>query len=713
MKIVAMVPNSGARDVRVVKEARTLVDAGHRVDVIGIREPDHTSIAAILQENLIVHRVNWQASAFQRTTLILLLLTFLGAMLGLYLAYQLVKLGLYINATLGISDGIAGIWNSVTASMLAVWTSSEILTNLYNGRFDEIGLIGSFALLLGFMVLLVILAAGAWFGWRYVRPGMMSILRKVKALFTVFFEPAKSFSNFALDFADIERIHLGSTQFLFEMIGNEGLWPFFVNQLRNLAALIQYRSVHTLQTKRMVELALELEPELIYCHEVGTLKAGVIIKKKLGIPLIYDAHEMYDALVQGAPHILKRYKKLHEKYFSEVDAFVTVNETIADIYKETYPEIKKTVIIKNATPKAKLKPYDGRLHEAAKLPYGRKILLYQGGYSPNRGIESIVKAAPFLPDDWSVVLMGWGRLQEELEELIEEQAEEWTKKTIDNIISELKRKGREKITSEARDILLSLSPATDVAVLEQNIRAIYNQTPTENDIIEASEASNNTNLLLEETDPQWSKGGIEAQLGIGEKPSRPELINTMKVRNRLVQRYINKVIKTLTQWDKAGNGLRTEIEVGILKKVLLENIPRLDPENYEKVRMIPPAVQEQLPLWSQGATLGAIPYPNDGLNHWACSPNKLWEYPNAGVPILVSPVPELYKAVTHDGIGWVLPPDPSPQQIAMIIQELTDEEFSAAKVRCKAFIERDNWDVYAARLIALIGEFSPSPAMQN
>jgi len=34
-------------------------------------------------------------------------------------------------------------------------------------------------------------------------------------------------------------------------------------------------------------------------------------------------------------------------------------------------------------------------------------------------------------------------------------------------------------------------------------------------------------------------------------------------------------------------------------------------------------------------------------------------------------------------------------------------------VRCKAFIERDNWDVYAARLIALIGEFSPSPAMQN
>ncbi|MDQ7076451.1 MAG: glycosyltransferase [Robiginitomaculum sp.] len=688
MKIVAMVPNSGARDVRVVKEARTLVDAGHRVDVIGIREPDHTSIAAILQENLIVHRVNWQASAFQRTTLILLLLTFLGAMLGLYLVYQLVKLGLYINATLGIGDGITGIWNSVTASMLAVWTSSEILTNLYNGRFDEIGLIGSFALLLGFMVLLVILAAGAWFGWRYVRPGMMSILRKVKALFTVFFEPAKSFSNFALDFADIERIHLGSTQFLFEMIGNEGLWPFFVNQLRNLAALIQYRSVHTLQTKRMVELALELEPELIYCHEVGTLKAGVIIKKKLGIPLIYDAHEMYDALVQGAPHILKRYKKLHEKYFSEVDAFVTVNETIADIYKETYPEIKKTVIIKNATPKAKLKPYDGRLHEAAKLPYGRKILLYQGGYSPNRGIESIVKAAPFLPDDWSVVLMGWGRLQEELEELIEEQAREWTKKTIDNIISELKRKGREKITSEARDILLSLSPATDVAALEQNIRAIYSQTPTENDIIEASEASNNTNLLLEETDPQWSQGGIEAQLGIGDKPSRPELVDTMKVRNRLVQRYINKVIKTLTQWDKAGNGLRTEIEVGVLKKVLLENIPRLDPENYEKVRMIPPAVQEQLPLWSQGATLGAIPYPNDGLNHWACSPNKLWEYPNAGVPILVSPVPELYKAVTHDGIGWVLPPDPSPQQIAMIIQELTDEQFTEAKLNCSAFIEQ-------------------------
>lgn len=711
MKIVSMVPNSGARDVRVIKEARTLVDAGHSVDVIGIREPDHTSLAAIVQENLIVHRIHWQAAAFQRTTIILLLLSFIFFTVGAFVVFYLGQFMFRLLAGLGLGEYLAGSLSSATEYIRTQWLSSGLISKVIQGRFAEIELFGGIVLIIGSGVFLAIMLVFFWILWRYVRPIVSSFVRKTLSFMNFFFAPAKNFSSFALDFADLERIHLGSSKLLFEMVSTEGIRPFIIDQIRHLGALIHFHSVHTLQTKRMIELALELKPDLIYCHEVGTLKAGVAIKKKLGIPLIYDAHEMYDALVQAPPHILERYKKLHAKYLPEADAFVTVNETIAQIYHDEYPFIKETVIVKNATPLAKLKPYDGRLHEAAKLPFGRKILLYQGGFSPSRGIESIVKAGRYLPDDWSVVLMGWGRLQEDLEALIAEQAEEWTALTIENLVNELKRKSRDKITSEARDILLSLTPAGDTAELEKNITAIYKNALTDNDVIDAGDV-NTTTGLQSGARAEWTERSLESQLGYDATDDESGLVDSMKVRNRLVQRYINKAIKTLAQWDKAGKNLRSDIEIGVLKKILLENIPKLDPINYDKVRMIPPAVQEQLPLWSQGATLGAIPYPNDGLNHWACSPNKLWEYPNAGVPILVSPVPELYKAATQDGIGWVLPPDPSAQQIAMIIQDLTDEQFAQAKANCKKYIERDNWTIYAKRLVDLVERIGTNAAVQ-
>ncbi len=51
-----------------------------------------------------------------------------------------------------------------------------------------------------------------------------------------------------------------------------------------------------------------------------------------------------------------------------------------------------------------------------------------------------------------------------------------------------------------------------------------------------------------------------------------------------------------------------------------------------KVRFIPPAPQKELKSWTQGATLGIIPYEGKMLNHWIATPNKLWEYPSAGVP---------------------------------------------------------------------------------
>ena len=39
--------------------------------------------------------------------------------------------------------------------------------------------------------------------------------------------------------------------------------------------------------------AIELEPNIIQSHDCNTLLAGAMVKKTLGIPLVYDSHELY------------------------------------------------------------------------------------------------------------------------------------------------------------------------------------------------------------------------------------------------------------------------------------------------------------------------------------------------------------------------------------------------------------------------------------
>jgi hypothetical protein len=46
-----------------------------------------------------------------------------------------------------------------------------------------------------------------------------------------------------------------------------------------------------------------------------------------------------------------------------------------------------------------------------------------------------------------------------------------------------------------------------------------------------------------------------------------------------------------------------------------------------------------------GADVGVIPYRNVGLNNFFTSPNKLFEYCAAGVPVAASRFPELSKVV--------------------------------------------------------------------
>lgn len=72
-----------------------------------------------------------------------------------------------------------------------------------------------------------------------------------------------------------------------------------------------------------------------------------------------------------------------------------------------------------------------------------------------------------------------------------------------------------------------------------------------------------------------------------------------------------------------------------------------------RVHFHPAVSQQQLLEFTAAADAGVIPYQATCLNNYYCTPNKLFEFIAAGVPILGSDLPEIRKLVTGNRIGLV------------------------------------------------------------
>ncbi|MEE4197263.1 MAG: glycosyltransferase [Bacteroidales bacterium] len=78
---------------------------------------------------------------------------------------------------------------------------------------------------------------------------------------------------------------------------------------------------------------------------------------------------------------------------------------------------------------------------------------------------------------------------------------------------------------------------------------------------------------------------------------------------------------------------------------------------------------QDLPVETRKADLGIALEENIGLNYYYALPNKLFDYIQSGVPVLVSPFPEMQKIVNNYKIGTVYD-HKDPQRLAEKIQEI-------------------------------------------
>jgi glycosyltransferase involved in cell wall biosynthesis len=98
------------------------------------------------------------------------------------------------------------------------------------------------------------------------------------------------------------------------------------------------------------------------------------------------------------------------------------------------------------------------------------------------------------------------------------------------------------------------------------------------------------------------------------------------------------------------------------------------------------------------ADIGVLPYLPTNLNHYYCSPNKLFEYIQAGLALVVSDLPFLHQVVVGNRIGLLFDPN-SPDDIAKQINSVCcSKNLVLFKRRVRKVRHRYAWEHEKRRL---------------
>ena len=610
MKIVTVVPNSAERDIRVMKEAMTLAEAGHDVHVVGIQEPKYPSYRTTYKNKIEIYRVPHGdiVVRYRKTINTIIIGSFIAiaALLSLSILY-----GIY-------------------ASMSFEWAFH--IYDFIPTHFSGSG--WTFALQISGVVLALLVAG-------YLTYRIVKFARRVMK----------------------------------ELTRNSSLRKRARSIIRSYNTVVNIFSKRLALKNKLFDKITELEPDLIYCHEVTALPACAEAKKKLGVQLVYDAHEFYDGLEGDNAQLLNKYnEKLHTRYLKHVDKFVTVSSTILEFYNEKYPVVKgKGAILPNAVLTRDLPEYDGRLHAAAKLPSSRKILLYQGGISRPRMVHEVIQAAEMLPEDWSVVVMGMGRNLKEYKVLADKINKRCQKNSI-----------MERMTPEMR---ADLKNFISYQYQKSNSSSLEDQLHKDEEKITAG--LNIAHYAARSYMPFMHDFIKEVSHKISES-KREALKNRLEKASSAIVTGVDSLLNMEAEIDDISYAKAHEMAFWRVYKKYEDELS-LPP----RCIIIPPAPQDELPMWTQGASIGIIPYPITSPNHWGCAPNKLWEYPSAGVPVLSTPSREIRALLQQYEFGWTISADPKAEEIALVVSRLSDEDLKKAKRNCRKFVQESNWGTYS------------------
>lgn len=195
----------------------------------------------------------------------------------------------------------------------------------------------------------------------------------------------------------------------------------------------------------------KVKPDFLHVHDLPMMPFGILLKKIIKRPLIFDMHENYPASLIAFnktgllnylfknPHLARRLE-----YFAikRSDFIITVvKENSERIKKLNYPADKIEVVSNTVD----INTYtNSQVDNKILSKYeNHKVILYTGGVSPDRGLEVSIKALKYIiakHNDAKIVIVGNGPSVIHLKNLSK-------KENVEEYVEFVKWPGHEKLVS--------------------------------------------------------------------------------------------------------------------------------------------------------------------------------------------------------------------------------------------------------------------------
>ena len=195
-----------------------------------------------------------------------------------------------------------------------------------------------------------------------------------------------------------------------ELDGNRSIWRMRLKS-RSLPKLMFFRMFKYIEycIKTLIYAAMK-NIKIITIHCLALLPFGVFLKIIFNVSLVYDAHEL-ETEINGLCGVKQSVSRFIERVLiKHVDLVMVVSDGIKQWYKDNYG-IFNIVSILNC-PVFQRPEKSKKLHENLSISKDKKIVLYQGGFVPGRGIRQLLNCFSEKNDgQFVLVFMGYGRLE--------------------------------------------------------------------------------------------------------------------------------------------------------------------------------------------------------------------------------------------------------------------------------------------------------------
>jgi glycosyltransferase involved in cell wall biosynthesis len=174
----------------------------------------------------------------------------------------------------------------------------------------------------------------------------------------------------------------------------------------------------TVRSQRLASRPVAPTADLVHAMAYMGIPIGLDLGRRDGAPVVYDARDIYvdAANVARLPGPARRvFAMVERRWARRASRVITVNQPYADVMAQRFGVPTPLVVMNCSYAPTDPPEHRRRFHERLGLPAETRVVLYQGGLSPNRGIEQLVDALPAFGEGVALVLLGYGALRDELE----------------------------------------------------------------------------------------------------------------------------------------------------------------------------------------------------------------------------------------------------------------------------------------------------------